>query len=100
MISAVITNTPLVPTPPPRMESSHLANMSSEFASVLKVEENSGSSDSGSPGIPTPDYDTMTTNFSSASPEPKIDMNKMRISSPEPSNSSSHKGAFCPDLVR
>ncbi len=90
----------MVPTPPPRIESSHLTNMSSEFASVLKVEENSGSSGSGSPGIPTPDYDTMTTNFSSGSPEPKIDMNKLRISSPEPSNSSSHKGAFCPDLVR
>ena len=93
IISAVITNTPLVPTPPPRMDSSH-TNMSPEFSSVLKVADNSGSSGSGSPGIPTPDYDTMTTNFSSGSPEPKIDMNKMRISSPEPSNSSSHKGAF------
>ena len=46
-------------------------------------------SDSGSPGIPTPDYDTMTTVINS-SPEPKIEINRMRISSPEPSLTTSY----------
>ena len=72
-VKAAITNTPLAPTPPPRMDSSH-TNMS-----TFKPDENSGK---GSPGIPTPDYDTMTTINSSL--EPKIEMNKIRISSPEP----------------
>merc|ERR1711935_766253 len=60
--------------------------------SSFKSDENSVNSDIGSPGIPTPDYDTMTT-IANSSPEPKnsIEINRMRISSPEPSTKTSSK---------
>ena len=80
-VKAAIATTPLAPTPPPRMDSSHTNSNMSTFKP--DSENNSGK---GSPGIPTPDYDTMTTINSSL--EPKIEMNKIRISSPEPHSSS------------